>query len=319
METLAMSSMKSSFPNSPMEEPQNWLELPRDVTLMILMKLESFEILESAQFVCKLWYNLCKDPSMWRSIVMQNMDEPELAGEHQNMVRSGVDRSAGGLINISIEGFGSDELITYIAQRSSNLKHLRLACCYSISADALIEAFGLLPLLEELELTLCSFTAEKTLNIIRCCPSLKTFKLNEQGSRNPTLACDNEALAIAESMPQLRHLQLIGNSMTNDGLKAILDNCSHLQSLDLRACFHLHLVGNLAKRCSERIKDLRCPYDSTDDYNYLTTDYDSDFDEIYPDIYYDDMDFLSDDNYYEFSDDGELSDDDELDYYGFYG
>ncbi|KAL2930672.1 F-box protein SKIP19, partial [Bienertia sinuspersici] len=189
--------------------------------------------------------------------------------------------------------------------RSSQLNHFRLACCYAVSADALIEAFGKLPLLEEVELTLCSFTVAQTIDIIHCCPFLKTFKLNEQGSRNPSLASDDEALAIAESMHGLNHLQLIGNCMTNVGLKAILDNCPHLQSLDLRACFHVHLNGNLAKRCSEQIKDLRRPYDSTEDYNYLTTDYDSDFDEIYADEY-DDIDFVSDDDYYEFSDDNEL-------------
>lgn len=289
------------------EESRNWHDMPRDVTLMILMKLEAVEILGTAQFVCKLWYNICKDPSMWRTVVMHNLNEPEMAEKHEQMLCSAVDRSSGGLYNVDIEGFGRDELITYIIQRSSQLKHLRLACCYSVSAAALIEAFEKLPLLEELELTLCPFTGEQTIKIIHCCPTLRTFKLNEQGSRNPTLACDDEAMAIAESMPELHHLQLIGNSMTNDGLKAILDNCPHLQSLDLRACFNVNLVGNLAKRCSEQIKDLRRPYDSTDDYMYLTTDYDSDFDETYADEY-DDMDFVSDDDYYEFSDDNELPD-----------
>ncbi|KAJ8449902.1 hypothetical protein Cgig2_029264 [Carnegiea gigantea] len=290
-------------------DSRNWLELPRDVTLMILMKLGTFEILETAQFVCKLWYNLCKDPSIWRVIKMQNLDEPELEEKHQNMLYNALDRSSGGLLSLDIEGFGSDQLILCIAHRSNQLKHLRLACCYSISADVLIEALSKLSELEELELTLCPFSAEKTRNIIRCCPFLKTFKLNEQGSRNPNLACDDEAASIADSMHELRHLQLIGNSMTNEGLKAILDNCPHLQSLDLRACFHVDLVGDLRERCAQQIKNFRHPYDATDDYNFLTTDYDSDFDEIYADEY-DGMDFLSDDEYYEFSDDDALSSED---------
>ena len=45
---------------------------------------------------------------------------------------------------------------------------------------------------------------------------------------------EDEALAIAETVPGLRHLQLFGNRMTNDGLKAILDGCPQLESLDLR-------------------------------------------------------------------------------------
>ncbi|KAK9697017.1 hypothetical protein RND81_08G009600 [Saponaria officinalis] len=196
--------------------------------------------------------------------------------------------------------------------RSSQLKRLRLACCQTISATALIEALEKLSSLKELELTLCSFQTERVIQIINTCPSLTTFKLNELGSRNPTLACDEEALAIARNMPALRNLQLIGNSLTNDGLTAILDGCRHLEFLDLRACFHLELVGSLGKRLSEQIKDLRLPYDSTDDYNYLTTDYDSDFDEIYAQEY-DDMDFISDDEmdgqyHYGFSDDDDLDD-----------
>ena len=82
---------------------------------------------------------------------------------------------------------------------------------------------------------------------------------------------DEEALAIATSMPKLYALQLIGNCLTDNGLKAILDNCPHIQSLDLRACFHVNFAGNLWKRCCEQIKDLRRPYDSTEDYNYPTT------------------------------------------------
>lgn len=293
-------------------DSRNWLELPRDVTLMILMKLGSFEILETAQFVCKLWYNVCKDPSMWRFIKMQNLDEPELQAKHETMLCNAVDRSACELISLDIEGFGSDKLLSYIADRSSKLKHLRLACCYSISADAVIEAFKKLSQLEELELTLCPFSQENAKNIIRACPLLKTFKLNEQGSRNPSLACDDEALAIAVNMHELRNLQLIGNSMTNEGLEAILSSCPHLVSLDLRACFHVDLAGDLGKRCAQQMKNFRHPYDATDDYNFLTTDYDSDFDEIYADEY-DDMDFLSDDMYYEFSDDDNDDDDDALD------
>lgn len=67
-------------------------------------------------------------------------------------------------------------------------------------------------------------------------------------------------------MPELRQLQLFGNKLTNDGLQAILDGCPHLESLDLRQCFNVTLTGNLGRRCAERIKHLRFPTDSTDDY-----------------------------------------------------
>ena len=80
---------------------------------------------------------------------------------------------------------------------------------------------------------------------------------------------DFGALAIAKNMPKLRHLQLIGNRVTNDGLQAILDGCPHLESLDLRKCFNVTLSGNLGKRCAKQIKNLRHLNDSTHDYGLM--------------------------------------------------
>ncbi|KAK3039750.1 hypothetical protein RJ639_027407 [Escallonia herrerae] len=146
---------------------------------------------------------------------------------------------------------------------SSQLRLLRLVCRDNISAIGWIEA---------------------------------SLKLNNQGSRRPYIDCDDEALAIAENMPGLRHLQLFGNKITKDGLQAILDNCPNLQSLDLRQCFNVNLGGNLGKRCSEQIKNVRRPYDSTEDYEFDTDilDYES-FDEDYP-TGFSDIDFVSEDD-----------------------
>ncbi|XP_074269608.1 putative F-box/LRR-repeat protein 9 [Silene latifolia] len=256
------------------ENHRNWSEIPCDVILMILMKLGTVEILESVQFVCKMWYNLCKEPSIWHTIHINGLDEPIPELKLEKMLVNAVDRSAGGLIDLNIEGFGSDELCSYFASRSTQLKRLRLVCCDYISDKVIIGALESLTSLEELELTLCDFQDEAAIPIINSCPSLTTFKFNPHGSKFHYNACDNEALAIAGNMPELRHLQLFRNGLTNDGLRAILDGCPHLQSLDLRACFHIELVGNLEKRLLEQIKDFRRPYDSTDDCNYITI-YDS--------------------------------------------
>ncbi|CAB4306924.1 unnamed protein product [Prunus armeniaca] len=64
-------------------------------------------------------------------------------------------------------------------------------------------------------------------------------------------------------MHDSHHLQLRGNKLTNDGLQAILDGCPHLESLDLRGCFHLKLGGELGRRCAERIKK-PCNLDNTE-------------------------------------------------------
>jgi len=48
----------------------NWLELPIELTKNILRRLDTVEIVTSARNVCPLWWNICKDPLMWRTIQM---------------------------------------------------------------------------------------------------------------------------------------------------------------------------------------------------------------------------------------------------------
>jgi hypothetical protein len=102
----------------PADEFPNWLALPRDVTASILMRLEAFEILTSAQMVCSPWHNLCKDPSMWRAV---HMRKPfTLLGfpyDLEKMCRHAVGRSCGQLVDIHVENFGTDELLRHIAER----------------------------------------------------------------------------------------------------------------------------------------------------------------------------------------------------------
>ena len=172
-----------------------------------------------------------------------------------------------------------------------------------------------LPQLEELGISISNLSKDSLENIGRSCPRLKSLKFNVEGYRRPHIECDEDALAIAETMPALRHLQLFGNKLTNDGLLAILDGCPNLESLDLRQCFNVSLVGSLGRRCAEQIKDLRLPYDPIDDYPFeAENDYGS-LDEDYPSGI-SDIDILSDYDYdyYEFSGGSEFSDFDYDDY-----
>ncbi|KAJ4833863.1 hypothetical protein Tsubulata_035730 [Turnera subulata] len=264
-------------PPPPESEPEpepctrNWLELPKDVTISILQRLGAVEIMESVQLVCTTWRSVCKDPSMWRSIDMSNRGEPySMPHDLEIMCRNAVDRSSGHLLHIIIQHFGTDELLHYIAERASNLKSLKLGLCYEISPEGLSNAIKKMPLLEELELSYCcnSVTSESLETIGRSCPLLQSLKWNDQAALGGDSECDGEAMAIGKTMPGLRHLQLVGNFLTNNGLQAILDGCPHLESLDLRQCSYVKLDGSLGKRCAERVKVLKKPDDSTADYPY---------------------------------------------------
>ncbi|CAK9321245.1 unnamed protein product [Citrullus colocynthis] len=309
---MAMES--NSNPNSVEEESRNWLELPADVTSTILQKLGPIDILINAQDVCSSWRKICEDPLMWRVIDMRySGDWWDMDYDLEEMCRQAVERSCGQLIYINIERFGTDDLLHYISHSSNQLSRLRLVYCNRISDEGLIEAVSKLPLLEDLELSFCSFDMETLETLGQSCPGLKSLKLNRQFYRR--VECDIAALAIAENMPNLRHLQIFGNSLTNRGLEAILDGCPDLESLDLRQCFNLNLAGQLGTKCSGKIKDLRLPHDPTDDYEFSTEIIDYDDDYGYP-FGLSDTDLLTDDDdYYEFSGGSDFSDYTDLYFY----
>ncbi|KAF5770766.1 putative leucine-rich repeat domain superfamily [Helianthus annuus] len=103
------------------------------------------------------------------------------------------------------------------------------------------------PLLEELNLYKIEISKEEIETVGRYCPMLKTLKVNQRGWRlfnadEGSLTRYNEiAMAIGQNLLGIRHLELIGNKMTNLGLRVILDNCHHLETLDLRQCFYIDL------------------------------------------------------------------------------
>jgi len=52
----------------------NWLELPIDLIRNILQRLDTVDIVTTARSVCPLWRNICKDPLMWCTIHISNIN-----------------------------------------------------------------------------------------------------------------------------------------------------------------------------------------------------------------------------------------------------
>ncbi|MCD7448093.1 hypothetical protein HAX54_038187 [Datura stramonium] len=276
-ELCSRKNQKASSPPPPPPPPPPWVELPREITADILRRLGVAEILLNAQRVCSTWWKVCHDPTMWRVIDMRDEEDVDL-DDVDKMCRIAVDRSQGQLLKINIEHFANDDLLEYIAQRSSQLKNLRIVSCDDISDGCLAAVSKNFPMLEELHIYLSVISSGDIEAIGRSCSQLKSFTLNDSGFRgfkglrggfrNLQINVNDQALAIAANMPELRHLALFGNYMTNEGLCAILDGCPQLESLDLRHCYSIDLKGDLGSRCRQQIIDLNCPHDSTHGYEF---------------------------------------------------
>ncbi|KAI3495480.1 hypothetical protein L1887_37821 [Cichorium endivia] len=196
------------------------------------------------------------------------------------LTKEAVDLSCGELIDISIQGFCTDELLDHIVLRSSKLKRLCLLNCHRITDGALSQAVKRVPQLEKLHLSDVIVDAQVIEVIGRNCPQLKSFKMNNVDDD----LNDEHALAIASNMPQLSHLELTTSDIGDNGLEAILNGCPHLQYLDVRMCFNLDLDGYLGKMCMERIKDFK--HGSSDSELYVQI---SDVEDFSEDDMYDDF------------------------------
>ncbi|KAM1054201.1 hypothetical protein FF1_001616 [Malus domestica] len=71
-----------------------------------LTRLTTFEILTSAQMVCKVWFNICKNPLMWRTIDMRGGDLYSLG------------KNCGNLVEVKFDDFhDAANVLEYIADR----------------------------------------------------------------------------------------------------------------------------------------------------------------------------------------------------------
>ena len=94
-----------------------WIELPGDVIFNILQRLGAEETLRSAKAVCTTWWKVSKDPVLWRVIDFSNPRQGLFNDEYNTMCRCALDRSQGQLVDLTIQYFGDDALMDYIADR----------------------------------------------------------------------------------------------------------------------------------------------------------------------------------------------------------
>ncbi|XP_058752624.1 F-box protein SKIP19-like [Vicia villosa] len=238
----------------------NWLELPRDVTLNILQRLGTIEIISSACQVCPLWWNICKDPCMWRTIHMSKFRYPRHKYSDVDLVkmcRYAVQKSCGQLEDIYIGFFGNDKLLEYIGHSANHLRRIRLIICEYLSDKGFIEAVKKLPLIVELDISHNIHISKDSLEVVGCCcPLLKSLTYGGNMFYNKNV----EAFAIAKTMPGLCSLTISGVALDSIGVVAILNGCPLLESLDMLECvLEGDLDESLKKRCCEQIKNCIFP------------------------------------------------------------
>ncbi|KAL6658891.1 hypothetical protein ACP70R_002931 [Stipagrostis hirtigluma subsp. patula] len=284
---------------SPLTESpvRDWSELPLDAISSIFMKVGTIEILMGAGLVCRSWLAAAKAPELWRFVDMtrHKLVFSKGIGTMCAMAKVATDRSDGRMESFWAQKFVTCELLDYIASRTNSLMSIRLIGCTFISGGSLVRLAAKCPLLEEIECSHHKMPAELFRCVGRVRPQLKRLRIHmqwfdsdqimremERESRQHDEDDDEEpeesdeawearqnkdAFAIAESLTELRVLQMEGNSLTNKGVYAILEGCPNLECLDISECYHVDVNDELQARCANlkhvwlprQMNYVRCP------------------------------------------------------------
>ncbi|KAG2582165.1 putative F-box/LRR-repeat protein 23 [Panicum virgatum] len=272
---------------SPLPEAtmRDWSELPLDPLTSIFKKLGAIEILMGAGLVCRSWLAAAKAPELWRFVDMTRHKIVFLksVGTMCAMAKVAIDRSNGQMESFWAQRFVTSDLLDYIASRAKSLKSIRLIACLYISDVSLVNVADKCLLLEEIECSYHKRPADFYRDVGNVRPKLKLLRIHveewydsdqirreieeecrqqfgysdedeesEEESFEAWEARKNEdAFAIAESLHELRLLQMADNGLTNKGLYAILEGCPHLECLDISRCSNLRIGNELRARCAK--------------------------------------------------------------------
>ncbi|WOK92181.1 F-box protein FBW2 [Canna indica] len=223
-------------------EVRAWGDLTPDALGLIFRSLPLEDILTVIPTVCKSWGRAVSGPYCWQEIDIGEWSEMCKPEQLDQMLHMLIARSCGSFRSLRAYGLSesmfsfmadhagslqrlelprseiSDSIVELVAPRLSNLTYLDLSYCRKIGARA-IEAFG------------------------KNCRSLTYLvrRIHPTEWAIDNVCQDDEAYAIAKTMPQLRHLQLPYFLLTTQGALEIISKCRDLEHLDLRGCWNVTL------------------------------------------------------------------------------
>lgn len=220
---------------------RSWDELIPDALGVIFTNLSLQERVTVIPRVCKSWAKAVTEPSCWQEIDIKewNRFQPEQLDQMLEML---ITRSRGSLRSLSVSGLQSERMFTFIAENAGSLQTLRLP--RSSMSDSIVDQIaGRLSMISFLDVSYCIKIGASALETIG-----KNCKLLEVLCRNmhPLDTAgkplqDDEAYAIASTMPKLKHLEMAYHQISTSGALQILSSCPKLEFFDQRGCWGVHL------------------------------------------------------------------------------
>lgn len=238
-------------------EFRSWEELIPDALGLIFRNLPLQEILTVVPRVCKSWSRAVSGPYCWQEIELDEWCRRVDSEQIERMLDLLVRRSCGSCRRIAVSGLPNDSILSFIVDHAGSLQSLELP--RSEVSDAGIEQIaGRLPNITFLDISSCKKIGARALKAFGVhCKSLIGLRRTMHPLEVAGKVCqDDEALAIAVTMPKIRHLELAYLLLTTQGVLEILSRCADLEFLDIRGCWDVKLDEKFLKEKHARLKVL---------------------------------------------------------------
>ncbi|KAK7275786.1 hypothetical protein RIF29_16908 [Crotalaria pallida] len=236
---------------------RNWDELIPDVLGVIFTYLNLQEKLTLVPSVCKAWANAMAGPYCWKEIDIEDWSNRCEPDQLDRMVEMLITRSAGSLRKLCVSRIQTEGTFTFIAENAPSLHSLKMPRC-SLNDSVVENLSKRLSMLSFLDLSYCVINGARAIELIgKNCKLLEGLCRNMHPIETEGKPFeDDEAYAIASSMPMLKHLELAYHLIDTDGVRQILSSCHKLEFLDLRGCWAVSLEDIPVGRNFPKVKIL---------------------------------------------------------------
>ncbi|KDP41407.1 hypothetical protein JCGZ_15814 [Jatropha curcas] len=282
-----------------------WDELIPDALGLIFRNLSLQEILTVVPRVCKSWGRAVSGPYCWQEIDIEEWSKKQQQQHHphhiERMLRMLISRSSGSLRKLCVTGIPNDAVFSFLADHAGSLQTLRMP--RSQISDSIVEQVaGRLSTITFLDISCCNKIGAPALEAIgnNCKLLLGLCRNMELPSQADQLQQDDEALAIAATMPKLKHLEMAYHLLiSTESVLNILSSCPELEFMNLTGCWDVKLDSNFLKEKFPKLKVLGphlLDYYDMDDWGDYCSEY-SDASEYFAwEIFSGDMEDYDDDD-----------------------
>ncbi|XP_010939675.2 F-box protein FBW2 isoform X1 [Elaeis guineensis] len=238
-------------------EFRGWDELIPDALGLIFRNLSLQEILTVVPRVCKAWRRAASGPYCWQDIDIEEWSQRCKPEHLDRMLQMLIAWSCDSFRRLSVSGLPSDSLFSFIADHAGSLQTLELP--RSEISDSIVEHVA--PRLSNitfLDVSYCKKIGARALEAFgKHCKALVGLRRRMHPLEVADKACqDDEAHAIACTMPKLRHLEMAYHLLTTHGVLEILSQCRDLEYLDVRGCWDVKLDDKFLKERHSSLKVL---------------------------------------------------------------